>query len=112
VGFLRSHADHCNGRIHQRCRTRTSKGTPRTQARGNGSGTLRKVYGTLHTLFRDAVIEELVEHTPCVLSSKELGLNEDKDPEWRATAVYDRDELIVTVQAPTVPARNRIISIT
>jgi integrase len=71
--------------------------------------TLRKVYGTLHTLFRDAVIEELVEHTPCVLSSKELGPNEDEDPEWRATAVYDRDELIKLISSDALPQDRRMM---
>jgi integrase len=71
--------------------------------------TLRKVYGTLHTLCRDAVIDELIEHTPCVLSSKELGPNEDKDPEWRATAVYDRDELIKLISSDALPQDRRMM---
>lgn len=71
--------------------------------------TLRKVYGTLHTLFRDAVIEELIDHTPCVLSSKELGPNEDKYPEWCATAVYDRDELIKLISSELLPPDRRMM---
>ena len=71
--------------------------------------TIRKVYGTLHTLFRDAVIDELIDHTPCVLSSKELGPNEDKDPEWRATAVYDRDEFIKLITSEALPPDRRMV---
>jgi len=71
--------------------------------------TIRKVYGTLHTLFRDAVVEELIDVTPCVLSSKELGPNEDKDPEWRATAVYDRDELVKLISSEALPADRRMV---
>ncbi|HEY3494903.1 MAG TPA: hypothetical protein VGK73_09465, partial [Polyangiaceae bacterium] len=46
---------------------------------------------------------------PCVLSSKELGPNEDKDPEWRATAVYDRDELIKLISSELLPPDRRMM---
>jgi len=69
--------------------------------------TLRNIYGVIHTLFRDAAIEELIPSNPCILSSKELGPNEDKDPEWRATAVYDRDEIVKLISSDQLPADRR-----
>jgi hypothetical protein len=58
----------------------------------------------IHTLFRDAAIEELIPSNPCILSSKELGPNGDKDPEWRASAVYDRDEFIKVISSDQLPS--------
>ncbi|MBI2377282.1 MAG: hypothetical protein HYV07_24995 [Deltaproteobacteria bacterium] len=50
--------------------------------------TVRHVYGLLHTMFRDAQVEELVDSNPCVLRKGELPKMRDKDPTWRAGAVF------------------------
>jgi len=55
--------------------------------------TIRSVYGVVRSLFRDAVRSELMEATPCVLTRQDLGPAADKDPEWRAHAVFTRAEL-------------------
>jgi integrase len=70
--------------------------------------TLRNVYGVLHTLFRDAIIDEMVPVTPCVLSTRELGPKEDKDPEWRAGALYDRHEIVQLISSAAIPAERRV----
>jgi integrase len=70
--------------------------------------TLRNVYGVLHTLFRDAIIDELVQSTPCVLSTRELGPKEDKNPEWRAGALYDRHEVVELICSATIPLERRV----
>ncbi len=52
------------------------------------------VYSTLKALFRDAKIADLlVGDLPTILTKYQLGDSCDKDPEWRATARYSRDEL-------------------
>ena len=71
--------------------------------------TVHKIYGTLHVLFRDAVIEELIDTTPCVLTSRQLGPNEDKDPEWRVGAVFTRDELETLISTELVPWDRRVL---
>jgi integrase len=50
--------------------------------------TVRHVYGALHTMFKDAVVDELVDTNPCVLKRGDLPKNTDKDPTWRAGALF------------------------
>ena len=70
--------------------------------------TIHNVYGLLHTLFRDAVIEEILDATPCVLGKAQLGKKEDKDPEWRAQAIFTRDELEMLISTREVPWDRRV----
>ena len=51
-------------------------------------------------MFRDAMIEELVESTPCVLSDAHLPSAKDKDPELRDTAVFSLAEVATLVSDP------------
>lgn len=55
--------------------------------------TVRNVYSVVSALFRDARLADLIEQTPCILDEKQLGPVIDKDPEWRASAVYTRNEV-------------------
>lgn len=43
--------------------------------------TIRRVYGTLHTMLSDAEVEEKIASNPCKLKRGELPANTDKDPE-------------------------------
>jgi integrase len=70
--------------------------------------TIHNVYGLLHTLFRDAVIEEILDATPCVLGKTQLGKKEDKNPEWRAQAIFTRDELEMLISTEEVPWDRRV----
>jgi hypothetical protein len=65
--------------------------------------TIRNVYSTLRALFRDAMIEELIEGTPCVLSDSHLPAAKDKDPEWRDTAVFTPAEVATLLYDPAIP---------
>jgi integrase len=71
--------------------------------------TVRKVYGLLHTLFADAVAEELIAQNPCVLRRGDLPKNIDKDAEWRATAVFERREVETVVSSPLTPWDRRVL---
>ena len=70
--------------------------------------TIRNVYSTLRAMFRDAMIVELVEATPCVLSDAHLPSAKDKDPEWRDTAVFSLAEVSTLVYDPTIPQDRRV----
>jgi site-specific recombinase XerD len=54
---------------------------------------VRHIYGHLRTMFHEAVTDELVSATPCVLKKGELPKKIDKDPTWRARAVFTRQEV-------------------
>lgn len=55
--------------------------------------TISNVYGLVHTMFRDALVDELIEDNPCMLHRGELPEETDKDPEWRASATYTAREV-------------------
>ena len=55
--------------------------------------TIHHVYHLTATLFRTAIAEELIEATPCVLQRGVLPKKVDKDPTWRVTAIYTREEV-------------------
>lgn len=70
--------------------------------------TVRHVYGTLHTLLHDAVVDELVETNPCVLKRGELPRKIDKNPEWRDGATFTRDEAERLISDPRIPEDRRV----
>lgn len=55
--------------------------------------TVRHVYAMLSSMFRYAVGEELITASPCCLPRGIVPPVIDKDPEWRAGAVFSREEL-------------------
>src|SRR5438067_12960432 len=71
--------------------------------RGTGQGfsttkiaprTVRHIYALLRRMFSAAVIDEVIEASPVIVAKGVLPKNVDKDPTWRASAIYDRDELV------------------
>jgi integrase len=71
--------------------------------------TIHHVYGTLHVMFGDAVIAELIPATPCVLKRGQLGKKEDKHPEWRANAIFTRDELELLISSESIPSDRQLV---
>lgn len=69
--------------------------------------TVRHVYGSLHTMLHDAVVDELIPGNPCVLKKGELPRKVDKDPEWRGGAVFTRDEVEHLISDPRIPEDRR-----
>lgn len=69
------------------------------------------VYGTLRVMFNDALADGEISATPCTLKErrKELVKKQDKDPMWRDTAVFTRDELEQLIGHPLIPLRRRVI---
>ncbi len=71
--------------------------------------TIHNVYGVVRAMFRDALLAELVSTSPCVLTKHQLGENVDKDPTWRMTALYTRDELEMLISDPRIPADRQVL---
>jgi integrase len=70
--------------------------------------TVRHVYGVLHSMFEDAVAEELIDSNPCVLKRGELPSKIDKDPLWRAGAVFTRGEVEQLISDERIPEDRRV----
>jgi integrase len=62
---------------------RTSRLAPRSVA---------NIWGTVHKLFEDAVVQELLPGSPMVLPDTEYPRRVDADKTWRKTAVFSRLE--------------------
>ncbi|TMQ20531.1 MAG: hypothetical protein E6J91_03715, partial [Deltaproteobacteria bacterium] len=72
--------------------------------------TVRHIYGLLRRMFNAAVVDEVIEANPVTLPPDVLPKNVDKDPAWRATALYERHELVRLVSEPIIPPDRRIIN--
>ncbi|MBI3203050.1 MAG: tyrosine-type recombinase/integrase [Myxococcales bacterium] len=71
--------------------------------------TVRHVYALLHCMFADALADELITQNPCVLRRSDLPKSVDKNPEWRATAVFDRHEVELVSSSPLTPWDRRVL---
>ena len=70
---------------------------------------VRHCYGTLRTMMQAAVRDELISSNPCVLGREELPRKQDKDPAWRATAVFTRREVETIISDERVPLDRRVL---
>lgn len=84
-------------------KTKTSKETGRPLA----SRTIRSIIGALHCMMREAVVEELVPTNPVQLLRKDLPKKRDRDPLWRAGAIFTRDEIEQLLSDPRIEPHNR-----
>lgn len=71
--------------------------------------TVHHVYDVVRSLCRDAVIQEVIAATPCVLPPRTLPEKRDKNPAWRAGAVFTRDELEQLISDDRIPEDRRIL---
>lgn len=76
---------------------------------GLANRTTRNVYSVLAAALRDARIAGLIAQTPCVLTEVQLGSVTDADPEWRASALFARDEAVTLVSDPRIPLDRRVV---
>jgi integrase len=72
--------------------------------------TVLHVYNTIRLLFVDAVTDGLVASSPCTLRQRrgELPAKKDRDPRWRANAVYSRDEAELLISDERIPHDRRV----
>lgn len=62
------------------------------------------VWSVVSALFRDAAVAGLIDANPCrEIGEKQLGPLTDKDPEWRAGAVFTRDEAEILISHLDIP---------
>lgn len=71
--------------------------------------TVRNVYSVLAAALRDAAIDGLIDQSPCILTEAQLGTIVDKDPEWRAGAVFTRGEAEQLISDPRIPADRQVV---
>ena len=55
--------------------------------------TIRGYYATLRVFCSYAMRQGQIDQNPCTLRGDDLPANVDKDPNWRATAVFERGDL-------------------
>jgi integrase len=91
----------------------------KVRRRGTGKGegtstiaprTVRHVFATLHRMFKSAVIDEHIESNPVVVEKGVLPKNVDKDPAWRATAVFERGEVVSLIADARIPEVRRVLN--
>lgn len=70
--------------------------------------TVRHIYATLRKMCNDAVVDEVVETSPCRLKRGDLPKNIDKDPAWRETAVFSRQEIETLISDVRIPGHRRV----
>lgn len=71
--------------------------------------TVYRIYEVVSRMFGDAQLADLIEQTPCVLDERHLGPLVDKDPEWRSSALFTRDEATTLISTPAIPADRRVL---
>lgn len=70
--------------------------------------TVIHIYGTLRLLFKGAVVDDRIETSPVVVEAGVLPMNVDRDPDWRAGAVFDRWELMALISNPRIAEYRRV----
>jgi integrase len=71
--------------------------------------TIRNVYSALSTLYKHAVVDDLVAASPCALPRGIVPGVEDKDPGFRLRAVFSQDELVQLVTSPRLLMDRRVV---
>lgn len=69
--------------------------------------TVRHLYALVRRLFKSAVIDEHIATNPVMVEKGTLPKNVDKDPAWRATAIFTRDELVALISDGRVAQHRR-----
>ena len=67
------------------------------------------VYRTLSSMFTRAVRDEVIERNPCCLARSELPKNIDRDPAWRANAVFTRKEVEKMIADERIAPDRRVV---
>ena len=81
----------------------------RAQSRSCAPRSVRNIYYLVSALFNEAVGDQLIETSPCTLNRNQIGTVRDKDPAWRESARYTRDEVIALMSDRRVPEDRRVL---
>ncbi len=71
--------------------------------------TVRHIYFQTHGMFEKAVRKGHMLTNPCNLDEDDLPEKMDKDPEWRATAIYARAEVEQIISDTRIPPDRRML---
>jgi len=71
--------------------------------------TVHRIYEVISRLFGDAQLADLIEQSPCVLDERHLGPLVDADPEWRAGALFTRDEATTLISTTAIPPDRQLL---
>jgi len=73
--------------------------------------TIHRIYEAVRILFNEAVLDGLLIASPCTLRIKrgELPPKRDKDPNWRARAIFTREEVEILISDLRIPQRRRVL---
>lgn len=77
------------------------------KAKGRAPRTQRHVYFAMRAMFNRAV-PRLLDHNPCSIPTSDLPKKKDADPEWRATAIFTREEVQALLTSPLIPPDRRV----
>lgn len=70
--------------------------------------TVRHIYSVLHQLNEAAKADGRMKHDACVLKRGDLPSKVDRDPLWRAGAVFRAEEVELLISAPEIPLDRRV----
>lgn len=70
---------------------------------------IREVASILHTMFKAAVVDEVIDANPVVFERGVLPKKQDKDPAWRAQAIFTRAEIEQILSDTRLPEDRRVI---
>jgi len=72
--------------------------------------TIRHVFAVLRLMFKSAVIDEYIQTSPVIVERGVLPKNVDKNPEWRSTAIFTREELVALISDRRIPQYRRVFN--
>lgn len=71
--------------------------------------TIRNISGLLHTMFKSAIIDEIIKENPAIYEKGVLPKKADKDPSWRRQAIYTRNEIEQLLSDTRIPIDRRVL---
>lgn len=71
--------------------------------------TVHNIYGVFSLMLRDAELAGVLAHPPAPLDERHLGRKVDQDPEWRASAIFTRDEVQTLISSSKIPWDRRVV---
>ncbi len=87
---------------------RTMRTTPSPKGGTLAPRTLWHLYFLLRQAMHDAVVDELVPANPVQVKRGDLPAKTDKDPAWRKSAVFSREEAEAVISDPRIPEQRRV----
>ncbi len=71
--------------------------------------TILNLMTSLHGMFQNAIVDELVQTNPIVFGPTDLPDRVDADPEWRMQATFTRKEVQSLISDPRIATRHRVL---